>query len=172
MDDLFLPGWQVPPGTWPYSIQDLLQAVFPPAAAPSDAGARSSSSSAGPPSGGLLGVLAKPNIDWNRGFAASDSPAGGGFFHPSTGATSAGVQTVRIGCRQPCLAASARDSRFRGVIHDRKRCHRPVRRHPARRIQARLIGCRRSLLSKQMVAAFHFPYRSTMNQPTFSPSSG
>ena len=164
MDDLFLPGWQLPPGTWPYSIQDLLQAVFPPAAPPSEADSRSPASSAGPPRGGLLGVLARPNADWSRGFAASDPPAGGGlFFHPSTGATSTGVQVVRIGCGLPCLAALARDSRCRGVIRDRKRYHRPLRRHPARRIQVCLIGCTRSFLSKEMVAHFYFPRRRTMN---------
>jgi hypothetical protein len=83
MDDLFLPGWQVPPGTRPYSIQDLLQAAFPPAVPSSDTGIQSFSSSAGPPSGGLLGILARENADWNHGLGVSDpsaSSVSGGLF--------------------------------------------------------------------------------------------
>jgi hypothetical protein len=82
MDDLFLPGWQVPPGSWPYSIQDLLQAAFPSAMPPSDAGARNSFSSGGPASGGLLGVLAKPSAEWDRGFGGGPARRWRAFFIP------------------------------------------------------------------------------------------
>jgi hypothetical protein len=67
----FWSGGQVPPGTWPYSIQDLLAGLplrgspdniwpwdFPPPAQPSP-------SPAYPPRGGLLGMLAEEKAPWD-----------------------------------------------------------------------------------------------------------
>ena len=73
MRDQFLPGGHLPPGTWPYSIQDMLQAALPPAAPPKDVGAQSAVSSAEPPSGGLFGTFAGRNAPWDRGTSGPPS---------------------------------------------------------------------------------------------------
>jgi hypothetical protein len=67
MSDQFLPGWHLPPGTWPYSIQFMLQAALQPTVPPKDADAQSAVSAAKPPSGGLLGVFAGQNAPWDLG---------------------------------------------------------------------------------------------------------
>jgi hypothetical protein len=134
MDDLFLPGWQVPPGTRPYSIQDLLQAAFPPAVPSSDTGIQSFSSSAGPPSGGLLGILARENADWNHGLGVSDpsaSSVSGGLFS-SLSRPDTRWRTLRTGCRRPFPPALARGSRNHGMIRDRMRCGHRRGRHRRR----------------------------------------
>ena len=67
MSDQFLRGWHLPPGSWPYSIQDVLQAVLQPAGPLKDAGAQSAVSSARPPSGGLFGTFAGQNASLGSG---------------------------------------------------------------------------------------------------------
>jgi hypothetical protein len=46
MNRQFWPGWQLPPGTWPYSVQDLVQPALPLRGPRDDFGLRDSSSSA------------------------------------------------------------------------------------------------------------------------------
>jgi hypothetical protein len=59
------PGWRLPPGTWPYSVQDLVQPALPLRGPRDDFGPRDSSSSARPPGGGLLAILAEQNAAWD-----------------------------------------------------------------------------------------------------------
>jgi hypothetical protein len=65
MNRRFWPGWQLPPGTWPYSAQDLVQPPLLSRGPREDIGSQDSASSARPPGGGLLAILAEQNAPWD-----------------------------------------------------------------------------------------------------------
>ena len=84
MSNQFRPGWQLPPGAWPYSIQDLLQTAPSPSGLRTEPGLQKSALSARPPTGGLLAILGEQNA--RRDASASGllgavlPPASGGYF--------------------------------------------------------------------------------------------
>jgi hypothetical protein len=88
MSRQFWPGWQLPAGTWPYSVQDLLQPALPLSGPRDDFGPRDSPASARPPGGGLLAILAEQSAAWDpstSGLLGTARPAANSdYFGSST----------------------------------------------------------------------------------------